>query len=132
MFDKWFKGKSEDKKSGHDKAPASLLPETIGYEEARDLAKHEDVNVRLALAQRSDLKAEILYFLAEDTAPEVRRAIAGNATAPMHADLLLARDHDESVRGDLAAKIAKLASIAMCSPNPHTSNSPIFLRVKRV
>ena len=109
MFDKWFKGKGGDPKPDKDKGAAGLLPENLGYEEARDLAKHEDVNVRLALASRSDLKAEILYFLAEDEAPEVRRAIAGNATAPMHADLLLARDDDESVRGDLAAKIAKLA-----------------------
>ncbi|MBM3564763.1 MAG: DUF2336 domain-containing protein, partial [Alphaproteobacteria bacterium] len=40
---------------------------------------------------------------------EVRRAIAGNEASPMHADLLLARDADESVRGGLAAKIARIA-----------------------
>ena len=108
MFDKLFKGKGGDKGSGKN-SPANALPENIGYDEARDFARHEDVNVRRALAQRADLTAEILYYLAEDASPEVRRAIAGNATAPMHADLLLARDQDESVRGNLAAKIAKLA-----------------------
>jgi uncharacterized protein (DUF2336 family) len=105
MFGKWFKGKGSDA----DKGDENLLPDKLEYEESRDLARHEDVKVHLALAQRADLKPEILYYLAEDPAPEVRRAIAGNATAPMHADLLLARDKDESVRGDLAGKIAKLA-----------------------
>ena len=111
MIGKWFKGKDKNKDKGPDKGkdPGELLPDKLGYEEARDLVRHEDVNVRLALAQRGDLKPEILYYLAEDPSPEVRRTIAGNAAAPMHADLLLARDHDESVREDLAAKIAKLA-----------------------
>ncbi|MBM3952662.1 MAG: DUF2336 domain-containing protein [Rhodospirillales bacterium] len=104
MIGKWFKGNDAEKDSA-----AADLPDTLNYEESRDLARHEDVNVRRALASRADLKPEILYYLAEDTEPAVRRAIAGNAAAPMHADLLLARDKDESVRGDLASKIAKLA-----------------------
>ncbi len=107
MFDKWLKGKGAGKdKGGEAREP---LPENLDYERSRDLARHDDVKVRLALAARADLKPEILYYLAEDPAPEVRRTIAGNAAAPMHADLLLARDTDESVRGDLAGKIAKLA-----------------------
>jgi uncharacterized protein (DUF2336 family) len=105
MIGKWFKGKG----SGKADETRDGLPENLDYEKSRDLARHKDVNVRLALAARPDLKPEILYYLAEDPAPEVRRAIAGNSAAPMHADLLLARDNDESVRGDLAAKIAKLA-----------------------
>ncbi len=107
MIGKWLKGKG--KGPAKDKEAGELLPDKLGYERARELARHQDVNVRLALAARADLKPEILYYLAEDSSPEVRRAIAGNAAAPMHADLLLARDNDESVRGDLAAKIAKLA-----------------------
>lgn len=109
MIGKWLKGKGKGPDKDKAKGPGELLPDKIGYEQARELARHEDVNVRLALAARADLKPEILYYLAEDSSPEVRRAIAGNAAAPMHADLLLARDNDESVRGDLAAKIAKLA-----------------------
>jgi uncharacterized protein (DUF2336 family) len=107
MIGKWLKGKG--KGPGKGKALGKVLPDKLGYEQARELVRHEDVNVRLALAQRGDLKPEILYYLAEDASPDVRRTIAGNAAAPMHADLLLARDNDESVRGDLAAKIAKLA-----------------------
>ena len=113
MIGKWLKGKGKDK--GKDKGPdqggepKAVLPDSLDYDKARELARHEDVSVRLALAARDDIKPEILYYLAEDPSPEVRRTIAGNAAAPMHADLLLARDHDESVRGDLAAKIAKLA-----------------------
>lgn len=79
------------------------------YEDAKGLARHQDAAVRQELAARSDLQPEILYFLAEDPAPEVRRAIARNAATPAQADLLLAADPDEGVRGDLAAKIAALA-----------------------
>ncbi|MFQ5766187.1 MAG: DUF2336 domain-containing protein [Rhodospirillales bacterium] len=79
------------------------------YEGAKELARHEDWTVRRELAARPDLRPEILYFLAEDPAPEVRRKIAANATTPAQADLLLAGDADDGVRGDLAAKIAALA-----------------------
>ncbi len=106
MFGKFFKGKGKGGK-GADKD--RVLPEVVSYEQARDFARHQDVSVRLALAARTDIKPEILYFLAEDPAPEVRRAIAGNAASPLHADLLLARDSDETVRGDLAAKITRVA-----------------------
>jgi len=109
MIGKWFKGQDADKGAGKDEPPEKSLPDSLDYEQSRDLARHRDANVRRALAGRADLKPEILYYLAEDAEPEVRRAIAGNAAAPMHADLLLARDKDESVRGDLAGKIAKLA-----------------------
>jgi uncharacterized protein (DUF2336 family) len=109
MISKWFKGKGKDSGKDDAKGASAVLPDKLGYEESRELARHKDVDVRRALAARADLKPEILYYLAEDPSPEVRRTIAGNAAAPMHADLLLARDHDESVRGDLAAKIAKLA-----------------------
>ncbi len=81
----------------------------LSYEEAKELARHADASVRSALATREDLKPELLYFLAEDQAPEVRRAIARNATAPHQADAVLARDADEDVRTGLAAKIAKVA-----------------------
>lgn len=81
----------------------------LTYEDARDLANHEDPQVRARLAARTDLKPEILYFLAEDPSPEVRRAIANNTATPSQADLLLAKDEDVSVRSDLAAKIVTLA-----------------------
>ena len=109
MFDKIFKGKGKDKGKGAGKPAPKTLPRTVSYEQARDLARHEDLNVRLELAARTDIKPEILYFLAEDPSPAVRRVIAANAASPLHADLLLARDNDESVRGDLATKITRIA-----------------------
>ena len=80
----------------------------ISYEESKELAKNSDVSVRLDLARRSDLRPEILYFLAEDPSAEVRRQIAANSQTPMQADLILARDSDETVRIDLVSKISAL------------------------
>jgi len=81
----------------------------ISYDEAKELARHDDPEVRRQLASRSDIKPEILYYLAEDPSPEVRLALALNEAAPRHADLLLATDEDQDVRGGLAAKISNLA-----------------------
>ncbi len=80
----------------------------ISYEESKELAKASDVSVRLDLARRSDLRPEILYFLAEDPSAEVRRQIASNNQTPIQANLILARDSDETVRVDLASKISAL------------------------
>ncbi len=79
------------------------------YEEARDLARHDNPQVRAELAARGDMQAEILYFLTGDPSVEVRRRVAVNAASPPQADLRLAGDSDETVRGDLAGKIARLA-----------------------
>ncbi len=84
------------------------VKDPLPYDEAKKLAGHQDPSVRLALAVRDDVKAEILYYLAEDPSPAVRREIATNAAAPHQAHLLLARDDDEGVRTSLADKIAKL------------------------
>ncbi len=80
----------------------------ISYEESKELAKNSDVSVRLDLARRRDLRPEILYFLAEDPSAEVRRQIASNSQTPLQADLILARDSDETVRIDLVSKISAL------------------------
>lgn len=81
----------------------------IEYEDARDLARHPDMPVRRKLARRDDVKPEILYYLSGDEAAEVRRAVAANEATPGQADLVLARDRNEMVRADLAAKIARIA-----------------------
>ena len=80
----------------------------LDYEQSKKLARHKDAKVRLKLAQREDLPQEILYFLAEDKSPAVRRAIAKNITAPNQADLLLSTDSDDDVRVGLAEKIGRL------------------------
>src|SRR3546814_11801700 len=87
------------------------LPKTLSYEESRELAQNGSDRTRADLAQRLDLRPEVLYFLAEDPSTEVRRRIAANATTPRHADLILARDADEAVRAELAAKIAQLTAL---------------------
>ncbi len=89
------------KGAGRDKA--------VSYDEAKDLARHEDTKVRRELASRSDVKPELLYFLAEDPSPEVRLSVASNETTPSQADLLLARDENQDVRSGLAEKIARIA-----------------------
>lgn len=81
----------------------------LSYDEAKELARHKDPEVRRVLAARPDLRPEILYYLAEDPNPDVRREIAANAATPVQADLRLAADADPSVRGGLAGKIARLA-----------------------
>ena len=81
---------------------------TIEYGEAKKLASHKDVKVRLKLAQREDLAPEILYFLTNDPSPKVRLAIAKNISSPRQADLLLCKDSDDGVRTGLAGKIDAL------------------------
>ncbi len=82
---------------------------TPSYEEAKEMATDQDIGVRSNLAGRASVKPEILYFLAEDSAPEVRRVIATNMATPVQADLLLAADADDDVRSGLVEKIASLA-----------------------
>ncbi len=79
-----------------------------GYDETKELARHNDPEVRRQLARRTDVRPEILYFLAEDASPDVRREIASNDSTPVQADMLLARDEDDEVRCELARKIARL------------------------
>ncbi len=80
----------------------------VNYEQARDLLDHADSNVRLALALRTDLEPEILFFLARDPDVEVRRAIAVNENLPIKASMVLASDTDDEVRHDLANRIGRI------------------------
>lgn len=85
------------------------VAEAISYEKSKELARNPDAKVRLALALRTDIRPEILYFLANDSSPEVRRAVAANAVTPSQSDVILARDKDAAVRTGLAGKIAAVA-----------------------
>jgi len=84
------------------------VTDDAAYEEAKRLARDPKLKVRRDLAARTDVKPEILYYLAEDAAPEVRRVIAANEATPHQADELLLRDKDEAVRAELANKVARL------------------------
>lgn len=78
------------------------------YEEQRSALEADGAKERLRLARREDTKPEILYYLADDNAPEVRRAIASNRSTPRQADVKLVQDGDDEVRYQLADKIGCL------------------------
>lgn len=81
----------------------------LTYDEAKKLAQHQDLTVRKSLAEREDIRPEILFYLAGDPEPEVRKAIAQNKATPARAYVDLAQDSNDEIRTDLAAKIANLA-----------------------
>ncbi len=80
----------------------------VTYEQARDLLDQPDVAVRQALAARTDLEPEILFYLTRDPDAVVRRIVASNSSAPVKASLLLAADEDGDVRFDLADRVGRL------------------------
>lgn len=80
----------------------------VTYEQARDLLDHPEAPVRQALAARTDLEPEILFYLARDPDAVVRRIVAANGVAPAQASLLLAADEDGDVRIDLADRVGRL------------------------
>ena len=80
----------------------------IDYEESKRLAASAAVTDRRSLALHPAVRPELLYYLASDGDAEVRAAVAANEATPVQADLILARDRDETVRLDLAQKIARL------------------------
>jgi uncharacterized protein (DUF2336 family) len=87
---------------------SAAAPDAIDYEEAKRVAADSDVAARERLAHRSDIRSEILYYLATDAEAAVRRAIADNRATPRQADALLVNDRDDEVRIVLARKIARL------------------------
>lgn len=58
------------------------------------------------MAARKNIKPEILFYLADDSSPEVRAEIARNPATPIQADILLADDASQSAREGLAIKLA--------------------------
>ena len=85
-----------------------LLPETLTKEQEQQILKAGSHGERQALAGRADVRPEVLYFLAEDASPEVRKAIAKNPSTPIQAVAKLTDDDDEGVRAELARKIGRL------------------------
>jgi uncharacterized protein (DUF2336 family) len=90
------------------KAKSAARDGNATYDSDKKLLTHPDMKVRKKLATRTDVKREILYYLASDSSPDVRREIARNTVTPVQADLLLVRDTDEAVRVLLADKLARL------------------------
>ena len=79
----------------------------LSYEEAKRRARGTS-DQRRRLAADPATRPEILYFLAEDESPEIRREIARNDKTPLQASDILAADHDQNVRVALVEKLARL------------------------
>lgn len=84
------------------------LPQNLEYETARTVLEKNQLAQRTELAGRSDSPPEMLYYLASDESPNVRRKVAKNLCTPVQADELLSDDKDDEVRCELARKIARL------------------------
>jgi len=110
-------------------AGSEMSGDPISYNEAKELAAHQDAEVRAALARREDIPKEILYFLAEDAAPEVRRTIALNNVAPGQTAILLAQDSHAGVRSDLAGRIAKISGSSQSEDGMGKKPDDIALRM---
>ncbi len=78
------------------------------YGKEAELAQSGSLAERMALAADPGTQPEILYFLTDDPAPEVRRELALNRTTPTQADDRLAKDSDQEVRCGLAKKISQI------------------------
>ena len=98
-------GKLKDLFSGKKKG----LPDTLTQADEQKILQEGSFDQRQELAARPDARPEVLYYLAEDAAPEVRRAIAENPSTPIQAAEKLSDDEDEDVRAELARKIGRLA-----------------------
>jgi uncharacterized protein (DUF2336 family) len=90
------------------KSLLSRISKPKSYEEQRGTLEKDDTKERLRLAKREDTQPEILYYLADDNVPEVRRAIASNRSTPRQVDAKLVQDGDDEVRCQLADKIGCL------------------------
>lgn len=87
---------------------SGTLPESLSREDILRILEKETPEACAALARRPDAQPEVLYFLATEGSPEVRRAAAANPRTPVHANRLLVQDEDDDVRVELARKIGRL------------------------
>ena len=99
----WVLGKQRRKK--RKKKPKGKRPD---YDQAKVIVENGDGAERRNLAMQEDIEPEILYFLANDKDPLVRREIADNDSTPLQADMILSKDPDEEVRKEVAHKLGRL------------------------
>lgn len=78
------------------------------YDAQREKLARASLRDRADLASSTQTHPEILYYLAQDDAVTVRRAIAANKATPVQAAPLLAQDRDVDVRLALAARLVDL------------------------
>ncbi len=84
------------------------LPEVLTKEDEQRILKEGTDAQRQQLAARKDVRPEVLYYLASDKAPAVRKQIAQNESTPIQAVELLQKDESNEVRSELARKIGRL------------------------
>lgn len=82
--------------------------ELTDYDEARDALEHKKSSDKMILAAQDNTPPEVLYYLAEDQSPEIRKKVAGNLNTPIQADKILSADENEEVKHELARKITRL------------------------
>jgi uncharacterized protein (DUF2336 family) len=91
-----------------DRRKSDIMPAALSQAETLRILEARNNDAREELAARGDAAPEVLFFLASEGSIKARRAIARNASAPAHANRLLAEDSDEDVRAELARKIGRL------------------------
>lgn len=101
-------GKLKSLLGGKSGSKKDALPETLTKEAEQQILQGGSDDQKQALALRPDARPEVLYYLAEEAAPEIRRAIAQNPSTPIQAAEKLTSDEDEQVRAELARKIGRL------------------------
>ena len=99
----WVLGKRRRRK--RKKKPKGKRP---SYDQAKVILENGNVDQRRDLAMHEDIRPEILYYLANDKDPMVRREISDNDGTPLQADMILAEDPDVEVRKELAHKLGRL------------------------
>jgi len=102
----WVLGNVSRKKGKKRRKRAARKPPA--YDKAKEIAAKGNAQERADLAAHEDLPPELLYYLAEDAEPGVRREVAENQGTPLQADKILAADADDEVRSELARKIGRL------------------------
>ena len=80
----------------------------LDYETVRPLLDHDDVQLRVQLAEHPKVAPEVLVFLSADPHQAVRCAVAGNPNTPAQADMALAGDAAEEVRVKLANRMGRV------------------------
>ncbi|RMB02735.1 DUF2336 domain-containing protein [Eilatimonas milleporae] len=93
---------------GKNDAMPKALPSRLTEDDEQNILENGDERTRELLAAREDARPEVLYYLADDTSPAVRRQIAQNPATPIQADEKLTDDEDADVRGELARKISRI------------------------
>lgn len=113
---KWVFGKRTD--AAQAEAASEALP---SYDEAKRIASKGSVAERAKLAALRLLPAELLYFFATDSAPEVRLAVANNDGTPLQADILLAKDELPQIRSGMGMKVCRLLPALSSEQNQRVS-----------